>query len=47
MNLLGNPVAVMFLSFLLGMLGNASLRRLTIYKSFGDRFLGKSQFREI
>lgn len=39
MNLLGNPVAVMFLSFLLGMLGNALLRRLAIYKSFGDRYL--------
>lgn len=39
MRLLGNPVAVMFLSFLFGMMGNAVLRRLPIYETFGRRYL--------
>ena len=39
MFLLGNPVAVMFLSFLFGMMGNAILRRLAIYKKISNRYL--------
>ena len=39
MSLLGNPVAVMFLSFLFGMIGNAILRRLSFYERFSTRYL--------
>lgn len=38
-SLLGNPVAVMFLSFILGMIGNAILRRVAIYRKFSDLYL--------
>ena len=37
--LLGNPGAVMFLSFLFGMMGNTILRRMSIYERFSDRYL--------
>lgn len=39
MNILGNPVAVLFLSFLVGMMGNAILSQLAIYESFSNRYL--------
>jgi hypothetical protein len=38
-NLLGNPVAVLFLSFIFGMMGNSILRRLAIYETFRKRYL--------
>ncbi len=37
--LLGNPLAVMFLSFLFGMMGNAILRPLAIYERISSRYL--------
>ena len=37
--LLGNPGAVMFFSFLFGMMGNTILRRMSIYERFSDRYL--------
>ena len=39
MILLANPVAVMFFSFLFGMMGNTILRRMSIYERFSDRYL--------
>lgn len=39
MSLLGNPVAVMFLSFIIGMMGNAILSRLAVYETFRNRYL--------
>jgi Glycosyl-4,4'-diaponeurosporenoate acyltransferase len=39
MILLANPLAVMFFSFLFGMMGNAILRRMSIYERFSDRYL--------
>ncbi len=39
MNLLSNPVAVVFLSFILGMIGNSVLRRMAVHDSLKDRYL--------
>lgn len=39
MKFFDNPVAVMFLSFIVGMIGNTLLLRLAIYENFGNRYL--------
>ena len=39
MNFLDNAVAVIFLSFIVGMMGNSILRRLTIYERLSNRHL--------
>ena len=39
LGILGNPVAVVFLSFIFGMMGNAILCRLAIYEWLSNRFL--------
>jgi hypothetical protein len=38
-HLLDNAVAAMFLSFIVGMIGNAILRRWTIYEKLSNRYL--------
>lgn len=42
MDILANPVAVLFLSFIFGMMGNALLSRLPSYERLGDRYLFSS-----
>jgi hypothetical protein len=37
--LLSNPVAVLFLSFIFGMAGNAILSKMSIYERLSDRYL--------